>query len=58
MQGAGVGHLYTLDEVNIEDDPALLARYQHDIPVITFDGVERFKHRLTSQEFASALTQG
>ena len=39
---------YTLDEINIESDPDLLRRYQYDIPVITIDGVEAFRHRLTS----------
>ena len=52
---AGNTELYTLKHVNIEDDPELLARYKNDIPVITFDGVERFRHRLTADEFARAL---
>ena len=42
---------YTLEEVNIENDPELLKRYKYDIPVITFNGVEAFRHRLTSAEF-------
>jgi glutaredoxin len=42
---------YTLDEVNIESDPDLLRAYQYDIPVITINGVEAFRHRLTAQEF-------
>jgi len=52
---AGCVELYILKHVNIEDDPELLARYKNDIPVITFDGVEVFRHRLTSEEFAKAL---
>jgi glutaredoxin len=52
---AGCAELYTLKQVNIEDDPELLARYKDDIPVITFDGVEVFRHRLTSGQFAKAL---
>lgn len=42
---------YTLDEVNIESDPELLQRYKDDIPVITFNGVEAFRHRVTAEEF-------
>jgi glutaredoxin len=42
---------YALKEVNIENDPELLARYKDDIPVITFDGVEVFRHRVASEEF-------
>ena len=52
---AGCAELYILKHVNIEDDPELLARYKNDIPVITFDGVEVFRHRLNSEEFAKAL---
>jgi glutaredoxin len=46
---------YTLQEVNIESDPGLLKRYQYDIPVITINGVEAFRHRLTSQAFRERL---
>lgn len=42
---------YTLDEVNIESDPELFARYKNDIPVITINGVEAFRHRVTASEF-------
>ena len=54
---AGCAELYTLKHVNIEDEPELLARYKDDIPVITFDGVETFRHRITSHQFAKALRQ-
>ena len=46
---------YTLNEINIESDPDLLRRYQYDIPVITIDGVEAFRHRLTSAAFRERL---
>ncbi len=42
---------YTLEEINIESDADLLKRYKYDIPVITIDGVEAFRHRLTSEAF-------
>ena len=42
---------YTLDEVNIENDLELLGRYKDDIPVITFNGVEAFRHRVTPEQF-------
>jgi glutaredoxin len=47
---------YTLDEVNIESDPALLGKYRNDIPVILIDGVEAFRHRLTAEEFRDRIT--
>lgn len=55
MRGAGCEAGYTLEEVNIEGDPELLKRYQNDIPVITFNGVEVFRHRVKCDEFAEAL---
>jgi glutaredoxin len=48
---------YTLSEINIESDPSLLTRYRNDIPVITIDGVEAFRHRLTPEEFRRAIRQ-
>ncbi len=51
IRGANCAAAYTLEEVNIESDPELLGRYKDDIPVITFDGVEAFRHRMTSEEF-------
>jgi glutaredoxin len=54
---AGLTEQYMLTEVNITDDPELLARYKDDIPVITFDGVEAFRHRVSSVDFAAALEQ-
>jgi glutaredoxin len=48
---------YTLEEINIESDPDLLRRYQYDIPVITINGVEAFRHRLTSEAFRARLQE-
>lgn len=53
---AGCAELYTLEEVNIESDPFLFACYSLDIPVITINGKEAFRHRLTSDQFKRALT--
>ncbi|MEO7969875.1 MAG: glutaredoxin family protein [bacterium] len=55
MQGADCKNEYTLQEINIESDRELLRRYQSDIPVITIDGVEAFRHRLTSEKFRESL---
>ncbi len=48
---AGCFDLYTLEEVDIEADAELFARYQYEIPVLTVDGVEAFKHQLQAEEF-------
>lgn len=55
MQDADCAKEYTLQEINIESDPELLRRYQYDIPVITVDGIEAFRHRLTSEAFRERL---
>ncbi|MGH9931608.1 MAG: glutaredoxin family protein [Pyrinomonadaceae bacterium] len=55
IEAAGCLNEYTLEEINIESDPELLRRYQYDIPVITIDGVEAFRHRLTAEAFAERL---
>ena len=46
---------YTLEEINIESDPDLLRSYRNDIPVITINGTEAFRHRLTSAAFREKL---
>lgn len=53
---AGCNDSFTLEEINIESDDELLKKYQYDIPVITIDGVEAFKHRVSSHEFKSVLS--
>jgi glutaredoxin len=55
IEGAGCQNEYTLEEINIESDSDLLSRYQYDIPVITINGVEAFRHRLTAVEFRKKL---
>jgi glutaredoxin len=46
---------YTLEEVNIETDPALTARYGLEIPVVKIGGTVAFKYRLTAAEFRKQL---
>ena len=55
IQAAGCDGQYELEEVNIESDPDLLRQYRFEIPVITIDGVEAFRHRLSSEEFREAI---
>lgn len=57
IEAAGCLDEYTLAEINIESDPDLLRRYRYDIPVITVNGVEAFKHRLTAEEFKLAIAR-
>ena len=48
---------YTLEEINIEGDPDLLRRYQFDIPVISINGEDVFRHRLSANQFRQALAR-
>lgn len=49
--------LYELQEVNIDSDPELLARYRYDIPVLMVNDVEAFRHRLTAESFRDYLSK-
>ncbi len=55
MRDAGCYAEFVLNEVDIESDPSLLERYKNDIPVITINGVEAFRHRLSAEAFREAL---
>lgn len=46
---------YTLEEIDIDADPTLVARYGLEIPVVTINGVTAFKYRLTAAEFTRQL---
>ena len=48
---------YTLEEIDIETSPILLESYQNDIPVVTINGVEAFRHRVDPSEFKKKLSQ-
>jgi glutaredoxin len=53
---AGCADLYSLEEVNIESDPELLERYRYEIPVLSINGVEAFRHRLRADELKARIT--
>ena len=51
LEGSALLDHFTLEEVNIESDRELLRKYKYDIPVVTLDGVEAFRHRVNAEEF-------
>ena len=55
IAASGCGDKFELTEINIETDPRLLERYQYDIPVISINGVDTFKHRLDARQFRAAI---
>jgi hypothetical protein len=56
MRKAGCDALYNLEELDIENDASLFARYRYEIPVLCINGVEAFRHRLTAEEFRAYVT--
>lgn len=56
MRQAACESLYTLQEVDIEQNPDLFAKYRYDIPVLSINGVEAFRHRLNAKEFRAYLS--
>ena len=55
IESAGCPDEYTIEEINIESDPHLVRAYQYDIPVVTINGVEASRHRLTAEDFREKL---
>jgi glutaredoxin len=58
IQNAGCNESFTLEEINIESDEELLRKYKYDIPVVTIDGVEAFRHRVYAEEFKTRVING
>jgi glutaredoxin len=57
IRAAGCDDEYILDEVNIDENPALRESFQHDIPVVFINGVKAFKHRVDGREFKRKLSR-
>lgn len=55
IHASGCDGEFSLEEVNIDEDPALRERYGSDIPVISINGVKAFKHRVDPGEFKRKL---
>ncbi len=48
---------FELVEVNILEDLEIYERYKYDIPVLTVDGVEAFRHRVSCEELVKTLAR-
>ena len=51
IEQAGCHDAYLLTEINIESSEQFLDQYRNDIPVVTIDGVESFRHTVNTEEF-------
>jgi glutaredoxin len=52
-----VRHGLSVEEVDIDQEPELKARYQECIPVVVIDGVERFRGRVNEMLLRRLLIQ-
>ncbi len=50
-------HGFRLVEVDITSDPDLYERHKYDIPVVTLNGREIFRHRVDAQALAAVLEE-
>jgi len=57
IQNAGCSDRFTLEEIDIESDDELLRKYKYDIPVVSIDGIEAFRHRLDATSFRRKILQ-
>ena len=55
IHASGCDQEFSLEEVNIDEHPALRERYSLDIPVIFINGVKAFKHRVDPHQFKRKL---
>jgi hypothetical protein len=45
-----------VEQVDVDSDAALAARYGHDVPVVLVDGIERFRHRVDAEALRQFLS--
>lgn len=57
IERAGCTDAYYMEEINIETNQDLLRKYQFDIPVVTINGHEAFRHRVDSTKFRKLVTE-
>jgi glutaredoxin len=55
IHNAGCDDSFTLEVINIETSRDLLLKYQFDIPVVTINGEESFRHRVDTIEFKNRI---
>lgn len=55
MLAADCADEYELEEINIDEDPALKEAYGTQIPVLTINGKEAFRYRLNASDFRQQI---
>ncbi|MCL4401138.1 MAG: glutaredoxin family protein [Acidobacteria bacterium] len=55
LEAARARAVFELEEIDIDGDPELRARYNSEVPVIAIDGRKAFKYRAGMKEFLKKL---
>ena len=55
IRQAGCDEQFKLEEINIETSDTLLEMYRFDIPVVTINGQEAFRHRVEPGKFREMI---
>jgi len=55
VERAAMQGLCSCENVDVDQDQALLVRYGMDVPVVLINGVERFRHRIDADELNAVL---
>jgi glutaredoxin len=48
---------FELEEVDVDGDPALVAAYGEEVPVLVVNGRKAFKYRVTARELRARLAR-
>lgn len=55
IEAARASAAFDLRVVDVDEDPALVEKYGHEVPVVEIDGRKAFKYRLTTRELLRRL---
>ena len=55
IESSALRDSFVLEEINIDTEETLKARYGYDIPVVLIDGIKVFKHSVDIRSFEHKL---
>ncbi|MDB4931408.1 MAG: glutaredoxin family protein [Myxococcaceae bacterium] len=58
LDAVRAAHPFELAVVDVDGDPALVARYTDEVPVVAVDGRTAFRYRLTADALLARLRDG
>lgn len=57
LQDADLARAVTVEEVDVDGDPALARAYGNDVPVLCLDGAPAFRHRVDASALRARLRE-